>query len=169
MGELPPLTDESNHEKPTPENESVSPDSNLSSPSPLSPIFQILFNSFILTNLIDGLIHVFLPSTAIQFLPLYPEALYRRSHGILSLSLAILCFGIRQTLRGKASLSAVFMLSLTLYCLASLSNLILSIVFDRGSALHGYLWANLVLHTFWVAGLVWYQRKGSDIQFPVAA
>jgi hypothetical protein len=128
-------------------------------------LLQVILNSLIAVHLLDGLMHVLLSAQILRYSSLYPQSLYRRSHGLFSLSLALLSIGIRRKLQGKLDISTVFVQSITLYCVASLSNLLFSVTFDRNADFpSAYMWLKLVFHTIWVVGLVYHERFGFGLR-----
>jgi hypothetical protein len=116
--------------------------------------------SFIIATFIIGLTHILLPTTIISSLLRYSQSTYMRYHGISSLTLVWLTLGIKYALQGDIELQSTLLLSLTIYCGTTLSNLALStIISDGGGAFDYFGMTSCFLYLFWMLGLVHMQRR----------
>jgi hypothetical protein len=126
----------------------------------ISNQFRIFLQFFIISNMLTGFLHVLLPSLVSSFyISTQSPSTYLRSNGILSLTLTILSLGITRSLQADIGSLTVLTLSFTFYCTATLSNLILAIVYYSGGALDVFGWLNTIFLVIWLLGLVEFQRR----------
>src|SRR5436305_11350202 len=78
-------------------------------PPILQGIHYLIFYSFIISTILDGLFHFFFPLPTTSDNTLFPTLF--RSTGIYSLTLSILSTGVIQSLNGRVDLVSIFLVA----------------------------------------------------------
>src|SRR5436305_9432935 len=87
----------------------------------LEDIHHLILYSFIISTILDGVIHLFFPLATISDNTAFPTLF--RSTGIYSLTLSILSAGVIRSLKSRAELVSIFLFAACFHCTASLGNL----------------------------------------------
>jgi len=130
----------------------------LSEPRPiLQGIHYLIFYSFIVSTILDGLVHFFFPLLTTSDNTLFPTVF--RSTGIYSLTLSILSAGVIRSLNGHIDLVSIFLVAAWFHCTASLGNLIFSLSSHGIRAIDVYEWLSMVFYVSFLIVLVRSQGK----------
>jgi len=115
-----------------------------------TPLYHTAIHTFLIINILEAASELIVPRLIAYYLHPLPLIIDLRSQGLLLALLSGVSYGVSRAREDYFDFQSVFNISISLYCLGTVGNLLLHVLSISTGKLDLVRWVRIIVHTFWM-------------------